>query len=88
MVKANGMIKLSSLLKEEEATSEYPPYMHSAVGFGCHVCKYYYKKEGKHMCNNEHYVELMKTEELIDPTTKKPIDDPSRYCSNWFVPNK
>lgn len=81
------MIKLRSLLNEE-SQSEYPPYMHSPVGFGCHVCKYYYLKQGKHMCNNEHYVKLMKTEELLDPNTKQPIDDPSKYCSNWFMPNK
>lgn len=40
------------------------------------------------MCNNEHYIKLMKTEELLDPNTKQPIDDPSKYCSNWFMPNK
>jgi hypothetical protein len=48
----------------------------------------HYEKDGKHMCRNEHYQELMGTDELINPKTKKPIKDPSKYCSNWFEPKK
>jgi len=82
------MIKLTDILKEHEEGEEYPPYMYSSVGFGCHVCNYYYEKDSKHMCRNEHYQELMGTDELINPKTKKPIKDPSKYCSNWFEPKK
>ena len=38
------MIKLVELLKEN---GEYPPYMYSPIGFGCHVCKYYYVENDK-----------------------------------------
>ena len=78
------MIKLSQLLENEG--EEYPPYMFSPIGFGCHVCEYYYKKDDKHMCSNAEYKKHMKTNELIDPKTKKQIKDPSKYCSNWFEP--
>ena len=45
---------LKNRLKEHEE-EEYPPYMFSPIGFGCHVCKYYYVEDGKHMCSNEKY---------------------------------
>ena len=78
------MIKLSNILKEEK--EQYVPYMYSKDGFGCHVCKFYYKNEdGKHMCNNEDYVKFQGTEELLD-NAKNPIKDPSKWCSNWFKP--
>lgn len=82
------MIKLIDILKETEGEGEYPPYMYSSIGFGCHVCEYHYMKEEKHMCNNKYYKEYMNTEELINPKTKEPIKDPSKYCSNWFHPKK
>ena len=78
------MIKLTDLLNESPESS-YPPYMYSPVGFGCHVCKYHYIKEGKHMCSNKYYQEYMGTDELID-NEGNPIQDPSKWCSNWFMP--
>ena len=48
------MIKLIDLLKEGKG-EKYPPYMYSPVGFGCHVCEYYYKEDGLHHCNNKEY---------------------------------
>lgn len=80
------MIKLKELLEESADTPK--PYMYSSTGFGCHVCEYYYKNsDGKHMCKNKNYQQLMGTEELVD-YNKQPIKDPSKWCSNWFEPNK
>jgi hypothetical protein len=80
----NKMIKLTDLLKENG--EKYPPYMFSPIGFGCHVCEYYYKDKDKHMCSNKEYQKYMGTNELIDPKTKEQIKDPSKWCSNWFEP--
>lgn len=79
------MIKLKELL--ENGKEQYDPYMYSKQGFGCHVCKYYYLKEGVHMCGNEHYQRYMGTDVLLTKKGGEPITDPSRYCSNWFKPN-
>ena len=68
------MIKLVDLL-ENKKEEKYPPYMYSPVGFGCHVCEYYYMKDDKHYCNNE----------LVDDEGNQ-IKDPSKWCSNWFHP--
>jgi hypothetical protein len=81
------MIKLTDILKEHEG-EEYPSYMYSSIGFGCHVCEYHYQEEGKHKCKNKYYQKLMGTEDLINPKTKESIKDPSKYCSNWFHPKK
>jgi len=80
----NKMIKLIDLLegKQEE---KYPPYMYSPVGFGCHVCEYYYMKDDKHYCNNKEYQEYKGTNELVDDNGNQ-IKDPSKWCSNWFHP--
>lgn len=90
---------LKNRLKEHEE-GEYPPYMFSPIGFGCHVCKYYYVKDDKHMCDNSQYktyietklkekgVELISDEngaELVDDKGNQ-IKDPSKWCSNWFLP--
>ena len=80
------MIKLLNILNEHEKGEEYPPYMYSSIGFGCHVCEYHYIKDNKHMCSNKEYKKYMKTDELIEPKTGKPIKDPSKWCSNWFEP--
>lgn len=76
------MIKLTELLKEEEG---YKPYMFSPVGFGCHVCKFHFMEGKIHKCNNLDYIEYMGTEDLIDEQGN-PIQDPSKWCSNWFLP--
>lgn len=78
------MIKLVDLLKENNE-EKYPPYMYSPVGFGCHVCEYYYLKEDKHHCNNKEYQNYMGTNELVDNDGNQ-IKDPSKWCSNWFYP--
>jgi len=84
------MIKLTDILKEHEEGEEYPPYMYSSVGFGCHVCEYLArnKDEDRWVCTNKEYQEYMGTHYLIDPETKEPVEDPSKYCSNWFEPKK
>jgi hypothetical protein len=83
------MIKLTDLLKEEQS-EEYPPYMYSSVGFGCHVCKYlnYNKDEDKYACGNTYYQEYMGTHFIVDPVTKEPVlkENLKNYCSNWFEP--
>jgi hypothetical protein len=81
------MIKLLDILKEGNEVEEYPPYMFSPVGFGCHVCKYYYLKEDKHMCSNSKYQEYKGTAELVDDKGNQ-IKDPSKWCSNWFKPKE
>jgi len=78
------MIKLVELLKEN---GEYPPYMYSPIGFGCHVCKYYYVENDKHMCSNKQYQEYKGTSELVDDEGNQ-IKDPSKWCSNWFIPKE
>jgi hypothetical protein len=76
-------------LKEQEE-QEYPPYMYSEKGFGCHVCKFlnYNKDEGKYACASPDYQKYMGTYFLIDPDTREPIskENLSKYCSNWFLP--
>jgi hypothetical protein len=83
------MIKLTDLITENNS-EEYPPYMFSSVGFGCHVCKYlnYNKDEAKYTCGNTNYQEYMGTHFLIDPDTKEPVtkENLKKYCSNWFEP--
>jgi len=81
-------IRLSSLLREEKETNTVsPPYMHSPDGFGCHVCRFYYKEVGKHMCSSVDYIKHMGTNELIDQQGNQ-IEDPKKWCSNWFLPNE
>jgi hypothetical protein len=75
---------LKNRLKEHEG-EEYPPYMYSPIGFGCHVCKYHYIEDEKHMCSNKKYQEYKGTAELVD-NERNPIKDPSKWCSNWFMP--
>jgi hypothetical protein len=75
---------LSQQLKEEQ-NSEYPPYMYSPVGFSCAVCKYHYMEDDKHMCSNKNYQEYKGTAELVDNDGNQ-IKDPSKWCSNWFLP--
>jgi len=80
------MIKLVDLLKEGKR-QKYPPYMYSPVGFGCHVCEYYYMEDNKHYCNNKEYQSYMGTNELVDNEGNQ-IQDPSKWCSNWFHPKE
>jgi hypothetical protein len=79
------MIKLKEILQEEK--EQYVPYMYSEQGFGCHVCKFYYIEKGVHKCNNVDYVKYNKGSEVLVDTKGEPIEDPSRWCSNWFKPN-
>ena len=79
------MIKLVNILSEVSEVS--PPYMYSPIGFGCHVCKFHYMQEEKHMCASKNYQEYMGTAELID-NEGNPIKDPSKWCSNWFLPKQ
>jgi hypothetical protein len=80
----NKMIKFLDILNEQEANL-YHPYMYSPVGFGCHVCKFYYKEGDKHMCSNVDYQKYKGTNELVDDEGNQ-IKDPSKWCSNWFLP--
>ena len=79
------MIKLTDLLKEGE--EGYKPYMFSPVGFSCAVCKYmnYNKEEDRYTCSNTDYQEYMGTHYLVDENNQ-PIEDPTKWCSNWFQP--
>ena len=80
------MIKLTDILKEAN-DEQYVPYMYSSVGFGCHVCKFYYVKNEKYMCSNKKYQEYKGTAELVDDKGNQ-IEDPSKWCSNWFIPKE
>jgi hypothetical protein len=75
---------------KEEQSEEYPPYMFSSVGFGCHVCKYlnFNKDEDKYTCGNTNYQEYIGTHFIVDPETKEPVskENLKNYCSNWFEP--
>ena len=77
---------LKNQLKEYEG-EEYPPYMYSPVGFSCKVCKYlnFNKDEDKWACSNENYQQYAGTHYLLD-NDGNPIKDPSKWCSNWFLP--
>ena len=79
------MIKLIELLKEE--SSEQKPYMYSPVGFSCAVCEYmnYNKEEDRYTCSNPDYQSYMGTYYLVDDN-RQPIQDPTKWCSNWFEP--
>lgn len=72
---------------KEEQSEKSPDYMYSSVGFGCHVCKFYYVENEKHMCSNTYYTEYKGTNELIDDEGNQ-IKDPSKWCSNWFIPKE
>ena len=78
------MIKLKDIILEEKKET-YVPYMYSPTGFGCHVCKFYYKVKDKHMCDNLDYQKYKGTNVLVDDNNI-PITDPSKWCSNWFKP--
>jgi len=72
---------------KEKEKEEYPPYMYSPVGFSCAVCKYHYIEDGKHMCSNKQYQEYKGTAELVDDEGNQ-IKDPTKWCSNWFLPKE
>ena len=80
---------LKNKLNEEQEEQEYPPYMYSPVGFSCKVCKYvaFNKDEDRWVCSNKNYQEYMGTHYLVD-NNGEPIKDPSKWCSNWFMPKK
>lgn len=88
------MIKLMELLQEDEGGS--PPFMYSPVGFSCAVCEYLVrnKDEDRWVCANKDYQKYMqsigipenKAHYLLNPETKEPIEDPKKWCSNWFEP--
>ena len=79
---------LKNRLKEQEGEEpEYLPYMYSPIGFGCHVCKFHYIEDEKHMCSNKQYQGYKGTAELVDDEGN-PIKDPSKWCSNWFLPKE
>ena len=79
------MIKLIDLLKEEYNGNDYvlPPdhkaFMRSEQGFSCAMCKYYSLQEGKHHCGSKEF-------ELWNGSPFMNIDDPTKWCSDWFEP--
>jgi hypothetical protein len=77
-------IKLADLLKEAE--NVHIPYMYSAQGFSCKVCKYYYLDDGVHKCSSADYKDYKGTTTLVDDK-QNPIKDPSKWCSDWFEPS-
>ena len=72
---------------EQRSKEEYLPYMYSPVGFSCAVCKFHYMEDGKHMCKNKNYQEYKGTAELVDDEGNQ-IKDPSKWCSNFFLPKE
>jgi hypothetical protein len=42
-------------------------------------------EDDKHMCSNKKYQEYKGTSELVDDEGNQ-IKDPSKWCSNWFMP--
>ncbi len=42
-------------------------------------------EDEKHMCGNSYYQEHMGTAKLVDNEGNQ-IKDPSKWCSNWFLP--
>lgn len=78
------MIKLTDLLTEEQSPKS-KPFIYSPVGFSCHACRFYYKKDDKHMCGNTYYKDYRGTDELVDDEGNQ-IKDPKKWCSNWFLP--
>ena len=75
------------ILEQAKEKEEYLPYMYSPIGFGCHVCKYYYVEDEKHMCSNKQYQAYKGTAKLVDDKGNQ-IKDPSKWCSNWFMPKE
>jgi hypothetical protein len=88
---------LKNRLTEETENSEYSPYMYSEKGFSCKVCKFvaFNKDEDRWTCSNSEFqkyqqdkgIEKSKAHYLLD-NDKNPIEDPSKWCSNWFLPNQ
>lgn len=79
------MMKLANLLKED--VDSHVPFMYSPVGFSCHVCKFLgrNKDEDRWTCSNPHYQEWAGTHYLND-ANGNPIEDTTKYCSDWFEP--
>ena len=78
---------------EENGEGEYPPYMFSEEGFGCHVCKYVNFNKDRWTCGNSEYKEYQKSKGIEESRAHylldndgNPIKDPSKWCSNWFLP--
>jgi hypothetical protein len=94
------MIKLKQLITEtNESTTDdnvYPPMMYSEKGFSCKVCKFlgYNKDEDRWTCSNAEYQKYnggnfgeSRAHYLLDDNGQ-PIEDPSKWCSNWFLPKQ
>ena len=46
-MKEKGGKQVPNCVPIKEEKQQYKPYMYSPVGFGCHVCLFYYEKDGK-----------------------------------------
>ena len=80
------MISLIKILQEEiKGEAVYPanhqPFMYSADGFSCSVCRYYSYENDQHICGNSLF-EQWNGSEVMD------IKDPTKWCSDWFEPKK
>jgi len=79
------MIKLTDFLKEEYSGNEYilppdhKPFMYSKVGFSCAVCAHYSYENGEHKCSSGEFQKWYGSEVMK-------IDDPTKWCSDWFEP--
>ena len=87
----------NDILNEETENSEYLPYMYSPVGFSCAVCKFvvFNKDEDRWTCSNSNYQDYQKSKGIKESRAHylldndgNPIKDPSKWCSNWFLPKK
>ena len=69
----------------------HTPYMVLSKGgdgpFSCANCVSHFEKDGEHHCSSPDYQEYTGGS-LLKDKDGKPLDDPSRACSDWFFPNK
>ena len=91
------MIKLTDILNEVKGEQTYPPYMYSERGFSCKVCKFvaFNKDEDRWTCGNSEFQKYQKSKGIEESRAHylldndgNPIKDPSKWCSNWFLPTE
>lgn len=94
------MIKLKQLIKETDESvtddSVYAPFMYSEKGFSCKYCKFleYNKDESRWTCSNDDFQKYNaerfgkeRAHYLLD-NDGNPIENPAKWCSNWFLPKQ
>lgn len=65
----------------------HEPFMAGVKGgFSCANCSKHYVEGGKDLCGAPEYEDFMGTKQIVDPKTRKPVDDVATACSDWFEP--